>query len=74
MPTKPKNLDFPATLSMPGMKLANVEFKLAEDKQEKAQRLHKELVGFLFQGRWNIRLWIIVSVHDCDLLFLGPLR
>jgi hypothetical protein len=73
-PKSPKDVNVTASLPIPGMKAKRVEYEAEEDKEEKAQRLHKELVGFYAKdlsvwilaplfivGAWFFCIWIIVS-------------
>jgi len=51
----PRKVNPPASVSVPGMRLASVELKPIEDEQETALRLHKERLTFYFK---DIRTYV----------------
>jgi hypothetical protein len=63
---QPRQVNVPA--SLPGMKTVRIEYQADEDKQEKTQRLRKELVGFYVKdiGVWALAFAVVVVIGSCS--------
>jgi hypothetical protein len=58
-PKSPKDVDVPASLSVPGMKATKLELQAIEDEDEKKLRLRKDWVGFCIK---DVAPWIFAAV------------
>jgi hypothetical protein len=64
MPRKPKDIEVPPSLHVPGMRAVNLELKPVEDEQEKELRLHKERYNFWIKevGTYAFGIAFLVAI------------
>src|SRR5437899_1359210 len=66
MPRKPRDFDVPGSAPFPprGMQYVSAELRPIEDEREKAERLHKERLGFYIKdvGTWLLGFFFVIAI------------